>query len=183
MILYLIVCQGTVPFMALESLQWEDTADFTHEPRHDLESLFYVILTICTYVDSPGCLRSAIPVEDERSLCLNEWWATLDGNLLARNKASHMTSLEHCVLQRLPPYWDDFHKYLIELRDAIWPGNSYVLDVKNSATHDKFLSILTEARDMYRDCGEVPCPYAPISDRQASLRFTTARHHGLTGIG
>ncbi|KJA21716.1 hypothetical protein HYPSUDRAFT_123415, partial [Hypholoma sublateritium FD-334 SS-4] len=114
-ILYLIVCQGTVPFMALESLQWEDTADFTHEPRHDLESLFYVILTICTYVDSPGCLRSAIPDEDERSLCLNEWWATLDGNLLARNKASHMTSLEHCVLRRLPPYWHDFHKYLIEL--------------------------------------------------------------------
>ncbi len=108
--------------MALESLQWEDAADFTHEPRHDLESLFYVILTICTYVDSPGCLRSPIPVEDERSLCLNEWWDTLDGNVLARNKASHMTSLEHCVLQRLPPYWADFHEYLIELCDAIWPG-------------------------------------------------------------
>ena len=28
---------------------------------------------------------------------------------------------------------------------------------------------------MYRDCGEVPCPYAPISDRQASLNAAQKR--------
>lgn len=161
--------------MALESLQWEVPTEFTHEPRHDLESLFYVILTICTYVDSPGYLRSPVPVENERSLCLNEWWATLDGNVLARSKASHVSSLEYCVLQRLPPYWEDFHQVLIDLRDAIWPEKNYVLHVKNLATHDAFLSILTTARDMYRGKGEAPCPYAPISDRQAGYGASQKR--------
>ncbi len=62
--------------MALESLDWDIPEDFTHAPKHDLESLFYVILAICTYVNSPGSLRSHTPIEDERSLCVNEWWAT-----------------------------------------------------------------------------------------------------------
>ncbi len=110
--------------MALESLDWDIPEDFTHAPKHDLESLFYVILAICTYVNSPGSLRSHTPIEDERSLCVNEWWATYDCHLLVRNKAQHITSMDRYILQRLPPYWKDFHEVLLELRGAIWPGET-----------------------------------------------------------
>ncbi|KJA17836.1 hypothetical protein HYPSUDRAFT_110366, partial [Hypholoma sublateritium FD-334 SS-4] len=103
---------GTLPYMALESLKWVLPSEFTHEPRHDLESLFYVILTLCTYVNYAGCLRSPIALDDELSVCLNEWWATLDGHVLVRNKAQHIALLDDLVLQRLPPYWEDFHPYL-----------------------------------------------------------------------
>ena len=166
-VLYLNICQGTLPFMALESLKWRLPSEFTHEPRHDLESLFYVILTLCTYVNSAGCLRSPIALDDELSVCVNEWWATLDGHVLVRNKAQHITSLDDLVLQRLPPYWKDFHPYLRALREVIWPGkDTNVLHAKNAATHEGFLEVLTKAKDFYRESDEVPAPFAPISDRQ-----------------
>lgn len=175
-VLYLNICQGTLPFMALESLKWKFPSEFTHEPRHDLESLFYVILTICTYVNSPGCLRSPIPIGDEQSLCVNEWWATLDGRLLVRNKAQHITSLDEFVLPCLPSYWTDFHQVLRDLREVIWPGkDTNVMHAKNAATHDGFLAVLTKARDKYRESGEVPAAFAPVSDRQISYHTAQKR--------
>ncbi len=86
--------QGTLPYMALESLSWETPEDFKHEPRHDLESLFYVILTLCTYVEKPGHLRSLKPLPQERSICLNSWWAIGDHHELARSKGIALTSFE-----------------------------------------------------------------------------------------
>ena len=162
--------------MALESLDWDTPEEFTHAPRHDLESLFYVILAICTYVNAPGSLRSSTPIENERSLCVNEWWSTLDCHLLVRNKAQHITSMDKYILQRLPPYWKDFHQELRDLREAIWPGkDTNVLTAKNEATHDGFLKVLTKAREKFRDNGEVPAQFAPVTDRQIAYNAAQKR--------
>lgn len=152
--------------MALDALRWR-VAEFDHKPKHDLESLFYVILNICTYVSAPGRLRGSVAGQDEESVCINEWWATYDYNLIFRSKAIQMSAFDTFILERLPPYWNDFHQVLIDLRNVIWPAQ-YVLASKNSATHDKFLEVLTKARDVYRDKGEQPLAFAPISNRQAS---------------
>ena len=45
--------QGTPPYMAIEALL-EPSPDFIHKPRHDLESILYIILYICTFVRGPG---------------------------------------------------------------------------------------------------------------------------------
>lgn len=152
--------------MALEALEWQ-VNNFEHQPKHDLESLFYVILTICTYVASPGHLRSPIPAATDRSICPNEWWDTGDLTLLARNKAAQVSSLHKFILSRLPPYWDDFHQVLTDLRNTIWPNQIYVLDDTNVATHDKFLEVLTAARERFRKQEEVPYPFAVISNKES----------------
>ncbi|KAF9471666.1 hypothetical protein BDN70DRAFT_775931, partial [Pholiota conissans] len=99
---------GTLPFMALDALKWKIPTEFKHLPKHDLESLFYVIITLCTYVNGPGCLRPSTPVANEPSLCLNEWWATYDHHSLARQKGVMLSTFKDYILERLPPYWNDF---------------------------------------------------------------------------
>lgn len=152
--------------MSLDALQWQEIS-FEHQPRHDLESLFYVILTVCTYVDSPGHLRSSVPVGNEPSLCPNEWWSTRDLNHLVRCKGAQMSLFDRYILRRLPPYWNDFHQVLRDLRNAIWPQKTYAQEQPNVASHDKFLDILTAAQETYRKAEEIPCAYAYISEKQA----------------
>ena len=80
--------------MALDALIWNSLSEFKHQARHDLESLFYVIIALCTYVDKPGSLRSPLPVAGELSICLNAWWATFDYHDLARNKSAVLSSFD-----------------------------------------------------------------------------------------
>jgi hypothetical protein len=150
--------------MALEALQASKTLKFTHLPRHDLESLFYVVLAVCGYTIGPCTLRSHIPEDDKESVPMNEWWFTNDRHNLARTKAVQISSFKKCILDRLPPYWDDFHPVLYDLRAAIWEEpRLIVLDQNNVATHDKFLSILRKARDRYLRSEEKPANFACLS--------------------
>ncbi len=91
-------------------------------------------------------------------------------------RAQHISLMEKYVLRCLPPYWKDFHEVLLDLRGAIWPGKDVnVLSAKNEAAHDTFLSVLTKARDRYREEGEVPAPYAPLTDRQITYNAAQKR--------
>ncbi|KJA22968.1 hypothetical protein HYPSUDRAFT_201776 [Hypholoma sublateritium FD-334 SS-4] len=160
---------GTLPFMAVEALAWKKPSDFRHQPKHDLESLFYVLLNLCTYVDGVGCLRSPIPKAEELSVCLNEWWAVDDYHTLARRKASILMSPDTFILGRMPAYWDDFHQVLKDLYAVIWTDSiTFIRDQQNTATHEAFLEVLIKAREMYREKeGEEGYTYASITERQA----------------
>ncbi len=156
--------------MALDSLKWEKPEDFTHQPQHDLESLFYVILTLCTYVERPGHLRSRTPLPEDKSICMNQWWAIGDYHDLARSKALALSSFESFTLRSVPSYWDDFRPVLQKLHDAIWPLGCTVNDQPNMATHDEFFRILDEARKVYRTKNEEPLEYAPIANQPATSK-------------
>lgn len=148
--------------MALDALKWEKPTEFSHQPKHDLESLFHVILTICTYVTGPCTLRTPIPAE--KSVCLNEWWAVSDRHRLARTKAGILSAFDDYVLNRLPPYWGDFQDILKDLHSAIWPKECSVLKQPNVATHDRFLSILLRAMDRFEPEANLQFhPFAHIS--------------------
>ncbi|KJA13306.1 hypothetical protein HYPSUDRAFT_113970, partial [Hypholoma sublateritium FD-334 SS-4] len=109
---------GTLPFMAVEALNWKDHEKFDHLPQHDLESLFYVLVTVCTYVDAPGYLRNPVPLKTDLSIPANEWWATFDRHTLARVKSSQVGDLDDQILSRLSPYWKDFHPVIRDLQKA-----------------------------------------------------------------
>lgn len=151
--------------MALDSLKWKNPSEFTHQPKHDLESLFYVIITLCTYVEMPSHLRSPIPMADDPTICLNQWWAEGDHRELARVKGIALSSFKNCTLACLPSYWDDFHPVLEELHAAIWAEKSFVVDQPNRATHKEFLRILNKAIEYYKAQAEEPYIYAPVFQR------------------
>lgn len=152
--------------MALEALQWEKPEEFEHRPEHDLESLFYVLVTICSYVEAPGCLCGPVALEKEKSICVNEWWSTYDRHVLARLKASQVSNLDKEVLSRFSPYWKDFCPVIQDLQKAIWKKECIVSNQQNVATHDAFLDILKKARDVYRDQEEEACVFAPTPEDQ-----------------
>ena len=156
--------------MALDSLKLGYSSKFTHLPKHDLESLFYVLLTICTYTTGPGCLRSPIPNITEPSICLNEWWDTCDRHRLAREKGVLLDSFEYYILDHLPSYWEDFHPVLCGLRAAIWPKKDPVLTQPNVATHDGFMEVLTKAMEQYRIAEEEVYPFAPVPPKSKRTR-------------
>jgi hypothetical protein len=171
--------------MALDALRCDVGSDFTHQPKHDLESLFYVLITLCTYTDAPGCLRSSIPGSDELSVCLNEWFATSDHHVLARCKGALLSSFHEYVLRRLPPYWNDFHPVLLALHSVLWPKECAVLNQPNAATHDAFLEVLTKARETYRERQEEACAFAPMPEMRARQTGLQKRkeHNGDVGEG
>lgn len=152
--------------MALEALKWDVPTDFTHQPKHDLESLFYVIITLCTYMNGPGCLRSSAPVDGERSVCLNLLWSTYDHHDLARHKAVLFTSFNDFILERLPPYWKDFHGVLNGLHAVLWPEKTGIYNQPNVATHDAFLKVLKDAQEMFAKKEEEEITFALVVEKR-----------------
>lgn len=152
--------------MAIESLSSKLPSNFSHDVRHDLESLFYVIIALCTYTTKPGLLRDHIPDAFESSVCLNEWWNQAHSRRqLARIKASMVSAISLNITSRFPAYWNDFHCVIEGLQKALWPDGGYVELSTNQATHDKFLDVLTKARDHFSQEPEAASPleYAHMS--------------------
>ena len=164
--------------MAIESLSQTKKTKFCHQPKHDLESLFYVILTLCTYTTGPGALRSHIPATYETSICMNYWWYFgQDQHELARHKATMVSCLDENVTSRFAPYWDDFIPFINDLRNVLWPSVTPVQAQKNVATHKGFLKVLTKARDKFKHEPEASSPleYALIN-KSNHPKANTARN-------
>lgn len=158
--------------MALDSLRRRKASGFMHAPKHDLESLFYVLLHVCTYTTGPGCLRSHIPEDQEQSVCLNEWWNTFDRHQLARYKAAQLDAFQDYILDRLPSYWTDFHPVLHGLYNVLWGEQCSVLRQPNVATHDAFLKVLREARENYRNANEKLHAFAPMNNEKTATELS-----------
>lgn len=169
--------------MALEALNWKDHTKFDHKPQHDLESLFYVLVTVCTYVDAPGYLRSPVPLKTELSIPANEWWSTFDRRLLARVKSGQVNNLDDQILSRLSPYWKDFHPVLEGLKKAIWGTERVTTTQENAATHDAILNVLKTARDLYRDQNEELCAFAPTSENEDANSISQKRKNRNLDVG
>ncbi|KAJ3848372.1 hypothetical protein EV368DRAFT_68332 [Lentinula lateritia] len=94
---------GTRPFMSLDLLNsyWEGG----HLYRHDLESLFYIILCLTCRFEAPG-----VPAPEPRAY--SEWFSGSDRDIFG-NKNMFLTS-PFLLAQDLPiqPYFADFEPWL-----------------------------------------------------------------------
>ena len=114
--LYYII-QGTPPFMAVDLMLHQEKPDnpFQHELRHDLESILYVILWICTSMEGPGIERR---VEDPlfMNLPLRKWFdKNADIRDLGYAKLGHIVDAENAIFINFPPFWNPFKPFVREL--------------------------------------------------------------------
>jgi hypothetical protein len=120
--------------MAIESL-FLDPA-FIHKPRHDLESILYIIFVVCTTVQRPGKLLSATPSK----IC--SWFSLDEVEDIGYRKVAHVMCSERAILPYFSEYWGDFVPFVEELITTCFPQNP---SLPNQLDYDKFLDILDRA--------------------------------------
>ena len=143
--------------MALEVLRAEGA--FSHHPRHDLESFFYVLLFICMKYKGPGTKRTNANLEAFQSFGIQDWF-TWDSTFkqLADSKVSQMTHFDCAFMTKFNPYFEDLKDCLTSMYNTIFATKNFW---ENTADHPAVLRILQETYNKLPDEGpalnEVPC--------------------------
>jgi hypothetical protein len=108
--------------MALDLMLHEDAdKPFHHELRHDLESILYVILWICTSMGGPGIERRIV---DPRfmNLPLHMWFdKDADIRRLGYIKLGQVVDAERAIFRNFPPFWNPLKPFIKELLKAFFP--------------------------------------------------------------
>ncbi|KAG8217924.1 hypothetical protein J3R82DRAFT_6090 [Butyriboletus roseoflavus] len=138
---------GLIPFMAIDTLcgYSKQEGATVHEPRHDLESIIYVLIWFCVLYRHPrDPERQPRSVE---STCLHAWVLTgrkyyykQDFQTLGCVKASETSTLT--PMNQFTRYFEDLKKPVRLLYEAI--GKSRMLDGP-PLTHDSVRTILLDA--------------------------------------
>lgn len=138
--------QGTPPYMAIEALL-ETGPAFIHKPRHDLESILYIILYICTFVRGPGLpsyglnMAPAFPP-------LRTWFVNDTITEIGYRKLAHLTCYDTAILPNFTPYWSDFAPFVEDLIIACFPVNARL---PSQLQYERALRILEEAHNVVEE--------------------------------
>lgn len=147
----LINMQGTAPFIAIELL----IHGSTHRVSHDLESVLYVLLFICTHLEGPRRKVANPPLYggDKKShhrSSMRLWVETSNFTALGHTKFSHMISHFDDILSSISPYFyplkehiKDFWKTLIPQRENMASDGKRV--VHSTATPQDIINVLKAA--------------------------------------
>jgi hypothetical protein len=114
----------------------------THAPEHDLESIFYVLVWICSYYSGPSQKQPAFILE---SLAIRDW-ADKSKTLLqiADIKHGHVADEDYFkkrVVRFFPPYFRPLEECAIQLRGLLFPNTN----LKPKPTYEGFIAVLHKA--------------------------------------
>jgi hypothetical protein len=116
--------------------------DLIHRPSHDLESLFYVLVYICTNLEGPNTPRSLSDLITFTSLPMAAWFVpetSFEG--LATSKLGIAHTFESRIVGRFSPYFEDIKECVMDLFRAMYPNGPRI---QSSLTHDRMIEIFTE---------------------------------------
>lgn len=132
--------------MALDVLIGE-SGGIQHEPRFDLESLFYVLIYLCINLKGPE--NRVRPTEDMAkftSFPVAEWFRA-EGSFrhLGRAKLSQLQTFEVSIVPYISPYFWDLIPCIRKFHKALCPGG----DSRNSPiTHHQVIDIFEETLNL-----------------------------------
>lgn len=140
--------------MAIEALLKFDKP-FKHAPCHDLESLLYVIITLCTCTAGPNQTRESFPM----TIPLHEWFKKERVKYIGRTKIGHMMTPEDAIVPKFDKYWSDFAPFVLELIQTCFPDNAAR---PNKLTHANMLTILERAFVAVQDDDSAASTRSPV---------------------
>ena len=150
--------------MALEALL-NLNRNFVHKPQHDLESILYVIITICTF-----CQEPALPPQPKLNAALHRqpsicaWFNSKSIQDVGFLKLAHIECYDIAILPHFTPYWRDFSPFVKDLITACFPVRA---NLPNELRYEKVLGILKVAYDSVRE------PSDPTRTGQVSVALAS----------
>ena len=122
------------------------TGHFEYAPHHDLESILYVIIYICTFTNGPNspCTENQLL----KNLAICSWFKNDGMSSIGTSKISHMQHAEQEILPGFTEYWTDFALFILDLIKACFPSWQ---TLPNSLTYKRMINILSHARDVVQE--------------------------------
>lgn len=139
--------------MAVEALLATNRT-FVHKPQHDLESILYIILYLCTLVRGPGlplyeldATNPGIPPP------ISTWFCSNSAREIGYRKLAHLEGYDTAILPYFTPYWCDFIPFV---KGLITTCFSLKPRAPNTFQYDQALQILKAAYDYVEEPSRVP---------------------------
>ena len=163
--------------MAVELLLEGNKVTMTHHPSHDRESLFYVLIFICTNLSGPNIPHSLEELLNFSSLPIAAWsipdttcHTSFKG--LATSKLGIAHAFQSRVVDRFSPYFTDIklEPCVMELFHTLYPNGP---QIKTALTHDRMIEVFTTTLE------KLPFPDQHFSEMPVTVN-TTKRKHALS---
>jgi hypothetical protein len=152
--------------MLMKNPKWSSgnpDAVFIHTAKHDLESLFYVVLYLCTLYSGPGAkMKVSDLLKSHSSVPLLEWVDpsafSQSFRSIGRLKTSHMINFETTIVAKISPFFGPIIPALIKLHEKMFPptGRYASLFVNNQITHAKMIESFDEMIRVIAANGDIP---------------------------
>jgi len=112
-----------------------------HGAYHDLESLFFVLMYICTNLSGPGAIRTPEELQVHSSIPLSVWFkASSSLREVGIAKSGALCDIETNILNSFVPYFEDLKPCIVKLFHVIY---SYPI-TPTPVSHDEVIEIFTE---------------------------------------
>ena len=141
---------------------------FIQQSNHDLESILYVILYVCTYTTGPGTMRKDTDIPKTMTIPLSCWFTKEYVKEIGQTKAGHMMMAKDLIISKFDEYWANFTPFVGELIKTCFPSG---ISERNSLTYASMLAILERAHDAVQD--------KPIHDNPHGIHVGRAKQPRL----
>lgn len=135
------------------------------ELRHDLESVFFVLLHLARFTcGPPGASVGEVKVSHR----IAQWHQEPNISIMQDMKQIDLTYIQRSAAEYLTDYWVPIAPYIQELVKVVY-GNSLFADPKSQATCEAFKAVLARALKHCRSLSETPVRY-PVVQRHPVAR-------------
>lgn len=128
---------------------------FIHTASHDMESLFYVLIWICTFYCGPG--NQIRKLSRNQKFDIHQWIGT-DPRLIADLKSGQMGRIDS-LLDDIDPYFSDMRGVLKAYHRALWNPNrqnpdDYAAHVNSRTLHAEISNALLSGINTVKETWE-----------------------------
>jgi hypothetical protein len=138
-----------------------------HKPRHDLESIFFIFIYLCTNLSGPGLPRPLSELQELESLPIASWFnPDFSMERLGADKISAMMLIKQRIIPYFSDYFNDLKSCALKLYSAVYPTVSSLLEPVE-IPHDTIIQIFN---DTLKKLPEVDSVSIASSSRTSSSR-------------
>ncbi|KAI5985786.1 hypothetical protein EDD15DRAFT_2373882 [Pisolithus albus] len=135
---------GTWSWMSAQLVMAGAGKPVVHELVHDLESLFYVLVGICVFLDSPSNLKC----KKDLAQCFDKYFNTFKPSVLKTITIQSDITWTPFILQHVSKYFKPIIPLLTQLHDAViiplFFDNHSNVTHRKPFTHDMFITNIIE---------------------------------------